>query len=244
MTVEPDRKPRGRPKGTGSKVVHETLRRRILALELAPGADVSETAVAEEFGVSRTPVREALLKLEAEGLVSLMANHGARVVTLDLSEVSETLEALELLQRSVNRWAAEARTESDLKEIERCNETFREAMAAADLDRMALENYAFHKAVGDACGNATVAQCYDTLLGRCLRLSRMNFARGYKEPGPADTFKSDSYEIVADQHDDLIQAIRDRDAAAADRIGADHATLFRQRIQSFVGRNRAPGITL
>ena len=84
-----------RPKGSGSRWAYETIRNRILSLELAPGAGLDEQELIASLGVSRTPIREALIQLSAEGLVEMLPNRGARVAKIDLPGVREFFEALD-----------------------------------------------------------------------------------------------------------------------------------------------------
>src|SRR5204862_291127 len=95
---------RGRPKGTGTHAVYAELRRRIMRLDLAPGADVDEQALVREFKLSRTPVREALLRLAHEELVEIIPNRGTRVAALHFHEVGEIFDALEITIRLTSRW--------------------------------------------------------------------------------------------------------------------------------------------
>src|SRR5262245_59247774 len=76
----------GRPKGTGTQRVYRDVRDDIIALRLSPGADLDEASLEQRFGVSRTPVCEALIRLASEGLITLLPNRGARVAQIDISE--------------------------------------------------------------------------------------------------------------------------------------------------------------
>jgi DNA-binding GntR family transcriptional regulator len=80
------------------------LRNEILHLALKPGAKLDEMGLVRKFGISRTPVREALIRLASEGLVFLLPNRGAQVAPLDLVDIAHYFEALELLQCAVNHW--------------------------------------------------------------------------------------------------------------------------------------------
>src|SRR3712207_4492261 len=85
-------RPVGRPRGTGAERVYATLRARILSLDLRPGEEIDGSQTAVDHQVSRTLVREAFLRLEAEGLVQLLPNRSARVSYLELSEIKDLLE--------------------------------------------------------------------------------------------------------------------------------------------------------
>src|SRR5258705_1329447 len=125
-------RPIGRPKGTGSQRVYEVIRARILSLDMPPGSAIDENALVAEFGLSRTPVREALIRLETDGFVSLQPNRGASVSPLDIEEIPELLEAMELCLRATSRWSALRRTDSDLADIQRHQDELEEATQRDD----------------------------------------------------------------------------------------------------------------
>src|SRR5579871_6389602 len=152
------------PKGMGSRVVYENLRQRILDLELDPGSAIEEEQVVRTFGVSRTPVREALLRLWADGLVVLLPNRGARVAPLELSNLRQFYEALELSQRACTYWAALRATKPQIADIRREMLSFEAGARNRDGTAMAHSNMRFHNAIGIAAGNAYIAATYDRLL--------------------------------------------------------------------------------
>src|SRR3954469_1498576 len=115
---------RGRPKGTGTHAIYSELRRRILRLDLAPGADLDEQALVREFKLSRTPVREALLRLAHEELVEIIPNRGTRVAALQFHEVGEIFDALEISIRLTSRWAALRKTPRHLEIIRQHSRRF------------------------------------------------------------------------------------------------------------------------
>src|SRR3546814_16225391 len=93
------RKPPRGAKGTSVRHAYDAIRSRIVSLDLTPGADLDEVRLVRDLGLSRTPVREALVRLAAEGLVVMLPNRTARVAPLGLQDVKEHLEAFELVQR-------------------------------------------------------------------------------------------------------------------------------------------------
>ena len=98
----------------GSERVYALLRQQILRLDLRPGEELDEGAVSSRFSVSRTPVREALIRLTAEGLVISARGRGARVAPLDIGDLRAFFEGLDILQRSVTRLAALRRITADV----------------------------------------------------------------------------------------------------------------------------------
>ena len=225
----------GRPRGTGSQRAYERIRDKILRLELAPGADLDEAGLEHEFGISRTPVREALIRLASEGLVTLMPNRGARVTPLELTDVPQLLEALELHHRVVMRWATQRRDAADLAAIRQSHQAFAEAARAGDPDSMIDANKAFHMAIAGSCGNRYLAQASESLQTVSLRLARLSFAGDAPEYGNA--------EIVRD-HAEMIAAIEAGDAEAADALAIKHMRIFRARVAALINSSLAGDVAL
>ncbi|MBM3569061.1 MAG: GntR family transcriptional regulator [Alphaproteobacteria bacterium] len=227
---------RGQPKGQGSRLVYAALRERILALALAPGLDLDEPALVAEFKVSRTPVREALIRLASEGLVELTPNRGARVASLDLSDVPQLLEAVELNQRAVNRLAALRRRAEHVAAIESAERGFAAAVRAGDFAAMTDANKAFHDAIGRACGNRYLIEHGESLTTRTLRLARLNLESADDAPRYFPT--------VVRHHAAIARAIRRGDVERADRLAIAHAKLFRERVARYIDLNTASLIKL
>jgi DNA-binding GntR family transcriptional regulator len=238
--VKPKRSGVGRPRGTGAQVVFEKLRERILTLELAPHADIDELDLVKEFKISRTPVREALIRLSSEGLVELLPNKGPRVAKLDANAVPQILEALELAQRVVTRWAAQRRTEQQLSAIaERCGD-FSRAVSAGDPGAMSETNKLFHLAIGAACGNSHVESWYESLLNSSMRLARA----AYEQAPLQGAAYRDYYARVDAEHHGMVDAISHGDFSTADDLGRNHTVLFRERVLSFLAHSRADEVEL
>ena len=226
-------------RGTGAARTYQTLRNRILSLELAPGSDLDEASLVELLGVSRTPVREALIRLAADDLVVLLPNRGAKVAPLDLMDLPRYIEALDLAQRAVNRFAARRRTERDLANIRAANQAFEAATDRGDAMELTELNHEFHAAIARAAHNRFVADHYVHLLDQGMRLLRIPFAFDAAED------RANLHILrIAGEHMDMLQAIENRDADLADRQGHAHAELFRSRLMKFLRQNLAPGLEI
>jgi DNA-binding GntR family transcriptional regulator len=217
---------RGRPRGTGTETVYRYVRAEILNLTLTPGTDLDENRLVSRFKVSRTPVREALIRLSSEGLLTLLPNIGARVASLSANEVPHILEALELAQRATTRWAAIRRRPADIDSIKLACEAFTVAIRQQDFDEMTDANYAFHLAIATAAHNSLLAGFHASLQSYTLRLSRLTFAEA---PFSDREYKA-YYDQVDSQHRQLVDAIVSQDADKADRLARDHVALFRHRV--------------
>jgi len=237
---ETKRKPIGRPKGTGTQRVYDRVRDMILHLEIAPGANLDEASLEREFGVSRTPVREALIRLASEGLITLLPNRGARVTPIDVSDLSELFESLELTQRATLRWCAKRRPDEALRELRALADDFARAAEARDYERMGEANQAFHQKIGEASGNKYFAQLYNSLLTISLRVARMVFAHSQQDPGDQARY----YAGVIREHEAMIVAIEAGDAEAAETLGRDHVALFRSRVVAYVEHSLADEVAI
>jgi DNA-binding GntR family transcriptional regulator len=232
-------KSRGKPKGEGSQTIYEALRRDILSAELAPGTDIDELSLVARYGVSRTPIREALIRLASERLVTIVPNRGARVASLEISDIPALLEALELCERAINRFSALRRGDEELKAIKLHCDGFEEASLRLNYNLMAEENRNFHHAIACSCGNRYLREQYESLSMMTVRLARIAFATwGSPEQGEA------YYKTVCRQHRDMLHAIERFDANAADELARAHAKVFRGRMFTFIERSNAADLEL
>ena len=188
--------------------------------------ELEEAYLVTLLGVSRTPVREALIRLGSEGLVSLMPNQSARVAPLDVSNLRSFFEAFDLVQRVLTRLAAIRRGDDDLGAVQRIMEAFEDAARRRDADAMIETNRAFHDRVGRAAGNVYLAATYDRLLLEGLRIARVCFAY---DSDPEDPLAEHLEQTVRD-HREILDAVRRGDPAAAEDVAARHSELFRRRI--------------
>jgi len=211
-----------------------------MALRIAPGADVDEASLENRFGVSRTPVREALIRLASDGLIRLLPNRGARVTEIDISELPEIFAALDLCQRVTIRLAALRRNADDLANLRKFNASFLEAAQLGDHERMGEHNKEFHAAIADACRNRYFAGLYTSLLAISLRLARVVFAYAPMSGEPAEQY----YLEIVRQHGEMIHAIETSDVEKADMLARTHTDLFRDRIARYINANPDRGIVL
>jgi DNA-binding GntR family transcriptional regulator len=230
----------GRPKGTGTQRVYAQVREDIISLRLPPGADLDEASLEQRFGVSRTPVREALIRLASEGLIVLLPNRGARISHIDVADVPQLFEALELSQRATMRWAAIRRKPADIGELRKMNHKFLAAAQSGNSEEMGELNKQFHLIVGRSCGNKYLESLYVSLLSVSLRLARTAFAYA---PMSGDAHQEYYMEVVR-QHEAMIAAIERKDPEEADVLARLHTDLFRERIKTYLQQNLARGMAL
>ena len=164
---------------SASERTYAHLKRSILDGTHAGGALVTEGEVAEAVGVSRTPVREALLRLEAEGLVRLYPKKGALVIPVSAEEAHDVVEARELIEQ----WAADrvwARRKEVLDDLAALLEQMRDARRRGAVAEFSEADRAFHERIVAGAGNAVLTRQYRSLRERqmCLTSTAMRVADG------------------------------------------------------------------
>ncbi|PBB28980.1 GntR family transcriptional regulator [Mesorhizobium sp. WSM3882] len=229
------RSKRGRPRGTGTQMVYETLREEILTLVARPGDHLEETQLERRFGVSRTPIREALIRLGADRLVRFSANRGHFVELINLDDTPRLFEALDLYQGAVFRLAALRRTDRHLAALRKANADYLSAARNDDHRAMTEINRAFHGIVGDAAGNSFLLESYSNILNMSLRLTYLMFENA--DQGTEQPFSY--YQRIYDEHQDMIALLEAKDGDALDAISQRHTKLFASRVSEFM-LNRIP----
>jgi DNA-binding GntR family transcriptional regulator len=199
--------------------VHLTLREAILQGVLPAGQPLGEIQLAEVFGRSRTPVREAILKLESEGLAERFPRRGLVVAQITREETLELYAVREMLDGLSARLAALGILPTELDRLVWLNDRLRAAVENGDRNAMVQLNLEFHEAISHASRNL--------LLQDFLRRihERQTWARRLEET--TMSFPGRGLEAVA-EHDALIDAIRARDPEAAERIAREHTNRARQ----------------
>ncbi len=223
-----------RRRGRGVQTVYDTLRQDILEMILPPGEPLDETRLSLRFGMSRTPVREALVRLAAEGLVTTLPNRNTIVTPIDFSAVPVYFDALTLMYRVTTRLAATRRTDADIAAIRLQQAAYTRAVAAADALAMISVNRDFHLAIAEAGRNHYYTDLFRRLLGEGGRLLRLYYS-SFDDRLPRE---------FVDEHDAIIDAIVARDAEAADSLAVAHAAQVIRQIQRFIASGVARELNL
>lgn len=151
---------------TSADYAYQELRLRIITKQLKPGQRLPEVSLANQLGVSRTPVREALRRLHSEGLVLIIPNSGARLAAPTLSEIEEAFVVREQLECLAISLAANKISDRYLRRLEEALIEEARAIESKDLETYLEVNDAFHKAIGDASGNKVISEYVEKILAR------------------------------------------------------------------------------
>lgn len=215
------------PKGRASRVdsAFEALRERILTNALAPGTTMLEEECAKALGFSRTPVREALIRLAQEELVEIIPRRGFRVkpVTLrDIKEMNEVLACLEV--QAAERLAAKHSRQHDIPLLEEAIRQMDDALASADMEAWAAADFRFHALLIELCGNAHLTRTARSYLVKAHR------ARLLTLPFRAPPVYSNT------NHAAVVEAIRRGDAETARQIHLAHKRRWSAELADIVDR--------
>jgi DNA-binding GntR family transcriptional regulator len=223
-----------RSRGSGVTTVYEALRRDILDMQIAPGNPLDETGLSVRFGMSRTPIREALVRLVAEGLATTLPNRNTIVSAIDYANLPHYLDALTLMHRVTARLAAERRQPQHIALLRRHQRDFAQAVGKADAIAMIGANRDFHVAIAVAGGNSYYIDLFARLLDQGMRLLRLYY-RTYEDHLP---------QKFVDEHEAIIAAIEARDARLADRLGTQHAAQIVAQLRAFLSPTAGRDIAL
>lgn len=219
-------------RGRDGAKVFKTLREAILRLELPPGSVIDEANLGAQLSVSRTPIREAVIQLIAEGLV-IRDGRSARVAPLDFNDVPRIYEALLVSSRMIHRLAAENRKRADLDRIHAAMLRFEDYLQVGNGVLRQDANVVFHMEIARAAANDYFKEFYERMLIASSRLSRACFSnseRGGRGAAPDDELVAHIAE-TARQHRLMFDAIEARDVEASDRLAVDHQKLSFDRLQ-------------
>lgn len=191
-------------------VVFKTLRQEILTGKLKPGERLMEIQLANKLGVSRTPIREAIRKLELDGLVIMIPRRGAEVAQITLKDLKDVMEVRCALDVLAIELACERMKREDLDALCHACENFREALKTKDTRKLAEADVAFHDMIVTSTGNTRLIQLVSNLSEQMYRY-RFEYLKD-----------ATSHEMLQQEHMEMCQSIADKDKAAAASVVRKH----------------------
>lgn len=192
------------------EVVSEALREAIVAGVLQPGERLMEIQLAEELGVSRTPVREAIRKLELEGFVVMVPRRGTYVADLSIKDINEVYEIRTSLDILAAGLAAERITEEELEQMERLLVEIGEYMDKEDIEKIVEVDTKFHDILYRASRNDRLVGIISNLREQFTRFRTVSIAY----PGRAKN--------TLEEHRKLLEAIAQRNVEVAQQLAREH----------------------
>lgn len=205
------------------EIVFETLREAIISGKLLPGERLMEIQLAEEMGVSRTPVREAIRKLELEGLVVMVPRKGAYVAGMTVKEMVDVFEVRTALEGLAAGLAAERATAEEIEEMERAVFQISEVSDGLNLDTLVERDTNFHDLIYKASHNQRLVQIITHLREQLNRFRTTSLAL----PGRG--------KYAVDEHKGIVEAIGARDVELATNLAREHVEIAEQLFLSALG---------
>ena len=191
------------------QVTHR-LRQMLVENQIQPGAKLNERALCEGLNVSRTPLREAIKTLAAEGLVELLPNRGAVAASLSVEDVVHTFEVMACLEAQSGRMAAERITDQELAEIKALHFEMLAAFTRRDLSNYYRLNAAIHRAINAAAKNPILTATYEQVNAR---LQALRFKSNQDE---------EKWKCAVKEHEQMIDALDKKDAQTLQDVLLKH----------------------
>lgn len=211
------------------KSLHEELadglREMIVRGDLTPGTKVPEKDLCSVFNVSRTPLREALKVLAAEGLVVLEPNRGAWVSKITVEDLEEVFPVMGALESLSGELACQNITDAEIAEIRSVHDVMRRAYDARDMEGYFAANRQIHELILNAARNETLTSQYHSL---ATRVSRARYVAKMTE---------ERWERAMAEHEDILQSLSSRDAVALSAVLKRHLKTKFETVRDWVSSN-------
>ncbi|HJF93179.1 MAG TPA: GntR family transcriptional regulator [Lachnoclostridium phocaeense] len=191
-------------------VVFNTLRQAILRGELKPGERLMEIQLANKLGVSRTPIREAIRKLELEGLVLMIPRKGAEVAEITEKSLRDVLEVRRALEELAVELVCEKITDEQIQDLKGAAEDFKASLKEGDITRIAEADVKFHDVIYMATDNQKLIQLLNNLREQMYRY-RVEYLK-----------RSDFHQQLIDEHEEIIETIESGQKDRAVQVVCQH----------------------
>jgi DNA-binding GntR family transcriptional regulator len=212
-----------------SEKAYQEIRNLIISLKLKPGMQVNKDDLEHELSIGRTPVREALLRLTTEGLLTSVQGRGFFVRQVSLEDVKALFEAVMILERPGVSLAARRIQSQDIVRLVEINAELESAMAQREFLQVTLLNSRFHRIIHEAVTNEFLTFSLGSLDSQYQRLAYLCFSK----EAHANDLKQHFAKVIAD-HDEMIKCLEKRDETAAVEAITRHVHLFNSRVSQYL----------
>ncbi|MGL4799107.1 MAG: GntR family transcriptional regulator [Cellulosilyticaceae bacterium] len=207
-------------------IVFQTLRKAILTGELEPGERLMETQLGEKLGVSRTPIREAIRKLELEGLVVMVPRKGAQVAQFTEKDIKDVLEVRAALEALAAKLACKRMDDRSFLRLQLIITEYDYASRENDIDTMIQKDIEFHEAIFNATGNDKLSQFFNNMREQVDR-----YRIAY--------IKKTDHNNVIEEHLEILAALKNRDEALSSELATKHIETQCESIMQIVKNKEA-----
>ena len=210
-----------------NEIAYQQIKSQIVSLALESGEQIDETATGAALDIGRTPIRESLFRLAAEGLLRVKAGRGFFVRDITLSDIKDLFETLLVLERAAVALATRRIGQSGIGRLERLNDQFQAAWQRQHYLEVTLANSRFHREIYAAAGNDFMKSYLGSLQAQSQRLAHICFTR------PATIDLDAHAEASIRDHRGLAESMKEKDEAAAVELITGHIQRFRKRVADY-----------
>ena len=212
-----------------NETAYQKIKELILTLKLGPRDQVDEEWLSKNLSIGRTPIREALFRLNAENLLEVVRGRGFFVRDITLHSIKDLFETMLILERSAVALAAKRIRPDQIKDLQRINHAVREAWEKKNYLRVTLLNSKFHNIIYQATDNSFLISYLDNLQLQSQRLAYMCFSKTLA------SYDMESHaELAIRDHQTLIELFKQGADVEAVKVISEHVKLFQRRINHFI----------
>ena len=209
------------------EVVFHTLRDAILKGELEPGERLMELHLANQLGVSRTPIREAIRMLEQEGLAITVPRRGAQVARMTEKDLEDVLEIRDALDGLAVSAASKHMTGKDFKELETAMQNFEQAVTQGEVRQIVEADEVFHNVIYQAANNPKLSTIVQNLKEQMYRY-RYEYVKDNAD-----------YKMLIEEHQNIIKGLREKNLEYVKKVMHDHLKHQVEGVRTMIRRQRS-----
>jgi DNA-binding GntR family transcriptional regulator len=212
-----------------NEIAYQKIKEFIVALKLAPGEQVDEERLAKLLSIGRTPIREALFRLNAENLIEVLPGRGFFIREITLSSLKDLFETMLILERSAVALAARRIQPGSIETLQKLNNDLRQAWQTKNFLKVTLLNSQFHRIIYKATENTFLFSYLDNLQNQSQRLAYMCFSKDIS------AYDLESHaQLAINDHQSLIEWFRQGEELEAVKVITEHVKLFQRRVNHFL----------
>lgn len=207
---------------------YNLLKKRIVSLDLKPGQRLNDKQLAREMSLGRTPIREAMLKLEAENLIII--DKAIYVKHITIQDIKDLFEGLLVIERFAARLASQRITPEQLREMKEINKKIEDAMEKRNFLEITFQNSDLHQLLAKASGNRYISSTLCIMQNEAQRLAYLSYSRETLSDFSLDKH----FELVRQHHRNIINFLENKQTEKLEKQIVEHVKLFRSRITRYV----------
>lgn len=209
---------------------YETIVKRIICLEYSPSQHLEENQLVEELGIGRTPIREALVRLQGEKMVESHPNKGVIVRPITLQNTKAMFESMHIFEFGVVDIAIHKDCTALIKKMNSSNETVKKAILSNNVFKLVEANHEFHMDFARCSQNEFLIRGVEDVRKEAKRLSYLSYGNIIDPERPLEIH----YKSVVQEHEDIVAALAEKDKKRLKQLLKEHIGTFRHRIIIFM----------